>query len=506
MIKKGFSIPGIILFIIFTLAFVVAQDPYDGYTLFNAMGEKTYLIDMDGKVVESWDCDYAIGYVAHMLKYGIILRTANDPNAQLQGGGRHGIIQKINWDGDVIWEYKYSSSKYLAHHDVEGMPNGNVLIIAWEVKTASEATQAGCGNSKEIWPDHIIEVEPTGARSGDIVWEWHAWDHLIQDYDEDKDNYGVVKDHPELLNVNFKGKERPGSDWMHVNGIDYIEELNQIVFSSHSLDEFYVVDHSTTTEEAASHKGGKYGKGGDFLYRWGNPQAYDRGTSSDRKFYVIHDGHWIDSDLPGGGCFMAFNNGSSRPDGRYSTIDVIKPPIDDNGNYTIESNSPFGPEEQTWIYKASNPTDFYAMHLGSVQRLPNGNTLICEATKGFFFEIDSTGKTVWEYEHRLQTQIPQCHRYTEEQTGISQKIFHKKKRASIRNYPNPFSKATNICFNNPKKSAQVKIYSITGKELFCKWVKQDHFKWNAKKQPCGVYVVKVKMEEMVFSKYINLVR
>ena len=58
--------------------------------------------------------------------------------------------------------------------------------------------------------------------------------------------------------------------------------LDQIVLSNHNLSEIWIIDHSTTTLEAASHSGGNSGKGGDLLYRWGNPQAYDQGTGADQ--------------------------------------------------------------------------------------------------------------------------------------------------------------------------------------------------------------------------------
>ena len=38
---------------------------------------------------------------------------------------------------------------------------------------------------------------------GKIVWEWHLSDHLIQDFDAKKSNYGKPGDHPELLDFNM---------------------------------------------------------------------------------------------------------------------------------------------------------------------------------------------------------------------------------------------------------------------------------------------------------------
>ncbi len=76
-------------------------------------------------------------------------------------------------------------------------------------------------------PDHIIEVQPTGPTSGTIVWEWHVWDHLIQDYDSSKANYGVVGDHPELVDINYVTSTQ--QDWMHTNSIDYNEKFDQIL-------------------------------------------------------------------------------------------------------------------------------------------------------------------------------------------------------------------------------------------------------------------------------------
>jgi hypothetical protein len=246
-------------------------------------------------------------------------------------------------------------------------------------------------------PDHIIEVEPTGPTSGNIVWEWHIWDHLIQDYDSSKTNYGSVADHPELVDINYGELNSLISDWLHSNSIDYNEEFDQILLSVRNFNEIWVIDHSTTTAEAASHTGGYGGKGGDLLYRWGNPETYRAGTTDDEKLFSQHDATWIKSGCPGEGNILIFNNGLNRPDGHYSTVDEITPPVNDNGEYYLEPGSSYGPESLTWSYVGSPPGSFYSAGISGAQRLTDGNTLICNGMAGKFFEVTPNGITIWQY-------------------------------------------------------------------------------------------------------------
>jgi hypothetical protein len=397
-------------------------DPCDGYTLFAPMTDKTtYLINNDGEVVFSWESDYRPRMSAYLLENGNLLRMANlggNPTFG-SGGGASGRVEEIDRDGNVVWEFEYSSSLHLLHHDIEPLPNGNVLMIAWEYKTAVEAIAAGRKPNMvttELWPDHIIEVEPTGANGGNIVWEWHVWDHLIQDYDPSKENYGMVADHPELIDINFAG----GIDWNHTNSVDYNPKFDQILLSVHAFCEIWVLDHSTTTEEAAGHTGGNRGKGGDILYRWGNPQSYRAGNEADEKFFRQHDAGWIESGLPGEGNILVFNNGLGRPGTDYSSVDEIVPPVDSNGTYQLIPGSAYGPENQTWIYTAENPGDFYALNLGGAQRLPNGNTLICNGPYGIYFEVTPEKDIIWEYVSSVNTF--KVHRYAPDYPGL-QELF-----------------------------------------------------------------------------------
>jgi hypothetical protein len=371
---------------------------FEGYTLLApTMVTTVYLIDMFGRVVNEWDGDYLPGQVVYLLESGQLLRTGNTLNLNFTSGGQGGMVILQEWDGAVTWSYRYSTNDHCSHHDVKMLPSGNVLLIAWEKKTQAEAIQAGRNPShlaqNALWPDSIIEVEPVGDDGGNIVWEWHAWDHLIQDYDAAKDNYGVVDDHPELIDINYVSTGQ--ADFMHTNSVDYNEEFDQILVSVHEYNEVWVIDHSTTTAEAAGHTGGDRGQGGDLLYRWGNPATYG-GTSADRFFYYQHDGQWIESGLPGAGNMMVFNNGAQRPSGQYSTVDEWVPAVDAGGDYAAPS--PFyGPDDLTWSYQADTPTDFFSHNISGAQRLANGNTLICSGDRGTLFEVNAEGETLWMY-------------------------------------------------------------------------------------------------------------
>ena len=383
---------------------LIEYDPalaYPGYTVFAPnLSTTTYLIDIEGNLVRSWSATQLPGNVAYLLESGHLLRTANVLNMTFASGGRGGRVQEFDWDGTLLWDFTYSSTQFCQHHDVETLPNGNLLIIAWERKTVAEAIAAGRNparlTSAGLWPDHIVEVQPTGATTGTIVWAWHAWDHLVQDFDPTKANYGVVFDNPQLVDINFtrSGPGGAGADWLHTNAIQYNAALDQIVLSVHALNEIWVIDHSTTTAEAASHSGGLSGRGGDLLYRWGNPRAYDRGTIADQKLSGQHDAQWIAPGLPGAGRILVFNNGTSRG---WSSVDEIETPVDASGNYTLSPGAAYGPDTLAWTYSAPVPADFYAQNISGAHRLENGNTLICDGPDGTFFEVTNTGERVWMY-------------------------------------------------------------------------------------------------------------
>ncbi|MBP8157568.1 MAG: aryl-sulfate sulfotransferase [Flavobacterium sp.] len=369
----------------------------DGYVLFAPINSNTtYLIDKCGKQVKTWNSAYRPGQSVYLLDDGTLLRTGNANNTTFNSGGKGGIIEKIDWNGNVTWSYTISDATKCQHHDVKALPNGNILVIAWELKTNTQAIALGRNPSlvpATLWSEQIFEIQPIGTNGGNIVWEWHLWDHLVQEYDNTKPNYATVANNPQLLNINYNANAN-NSDWIHLNSIDYNETLDQIILSSHNTNEVWIIDHSTTSAQAASHNGGNSGKGGDILYRWGNPQAYGNGTLADKKFFGQHNARWIEDGFPFANQIMVYNNGNGRTGGNYTTVEIINPPL--NGfNYT--DTLPYLPSSTSWIYNAGNPNNYYAQNISGAQPLSNGNVLLCNGPSGTFTEINSSGTTVWKY-------------------------------------------------------------------------------------------------------------
>lgn len=378
--------------------FINTPEAFPGYTLFAPMGNTTtYLINNCGQKVHSWPSAHQPAMTAYLMEDGSLIRTINTNNTNFPAGGSGGGIERIDWEGNVIWEYRISDSTECQHHDIEILPNGNILAIVWEYRSVAEAINAGKTNANAaIWSEKIVEIKPDLVNGGGtIVWEWNAWDHLIQDVDTTRSNHGSIAASPGLININHTPGLSSAANWLHINSVDYHAGLDQILLSVYRTNEIWIIDHSTSTLEAAGHTGGKSGKGGDLLYRWGNPLAYKRGVVVDQKLFRQHDANWIGDGLPGGGKIMVFNNQAGGQI-QYSTVNIIDPPVDGNGNYTF-SGIRYGPVNFDWTYKAPVPTDFYSVNISGAQRLPNGNTLICEGTSGRFFEVNDSGQRVWEY-------------------------------------------------------------------------------------------------------------
>jgi outer membrane protein assembly factor BamB len=147
---------------------------------------------------------------------------------------------------------------------------------------------------------------------------------------------------------------------------------------------------------------------GDIKWRWGKGEL----------------AHPHNPNILDNGNILVFDNGLHRPMSypSYSRVLEIEP---ESGKIV-------------WEYKDKIPWNFYSSFISGAQRLPNGNTLICEGAKGRFFEVTREGETVWEYRNPFYFDTPilnfginnrvfRTHRYDPEYPGLKGRGLDPKK-------------------------------------------------------------------------------
>lgn len=385
----------------------------DGYIMIYPHNQPSvYLLNNCGNIVHKWEDapNSRPGNTAYLLPNGNLVKTkrpASVVNDPIWAGGGGATIEIVDWDNNLLWTYTKNDSTARLHHDIKVMPNGNILAIVWEKISKDEAISLGRNpaliSQDAVYPDAVYEINPS---SNSVVWSWHVTDHLIQDFDATKPNYGVVADHPELVDFNFDTNSGAAS-WMHTNAIDYNPELDQILISIPYFNEIWIIDHTTTTAQAASHNGGKSNKGGDLMYRIGNPAAYKNGTAADQDLFFQHNATWI-QNLPFGhpdaGKILVFNNRKSLT---KSAIEKFSTPWNMYDWAYTEVDKVFLPLSFENTITHPGPRPFFSAGLSSAQILPNNNILMLSGSSGYITEMTKDNEIVWEYIVPLKGGLPQ---------------------------------------------------------------------------------------------------
>lgn len=402
-----------------TLGLIHFEDTaQDGYTLFSNNTE-TYLIDNCGLIVNKWSSDFRPGRAVYLLENGDLLRTAEMDGA-FQISGRGGRFERFDWEGNMIWYYELNDDQRQAHHDIEPLPNGNFLCLAWEKISAEQAVGWGYQYAGlELWSEAVYELKPLSNNGAEIVWEWHLWDHLVQAHDPGQSNYGLVDEHPRKVDINYRSAATTlVPNWAHLNSIRYHSDLDQIMLSARGFSEVWVIDHSTTIAEAATAIGGASGHGGDLLYRFGNPDTY--GVSLPQQLNEQHDAQWLPEWHFLAGQMLAFNNNDSTD---RSAIKIWEPVIGNSGEYLLDPDNGFVSNQVETLYSAPG---FFSPFMSSVQPLRNGNLFICEADQGRFFEVSLGDQIVWEYINPVNSNggpAPQGSEARQNQTFAARKYY-----------------------------------------------------------------------------------
>lgn len=463
--------------------FAQSKDPYDGYVIYGS-NRSAYLYDKDKKLVNEYKSKYMSSGSPRLLRDSSCVYSGRNSNGfpgtlPLMGGQ----FQIISWSGELLWDYTLANAKICPHHNFE-------IIYRTDDPNEKPHILAACyeyPDGANIACDRLVEIKPTGTNTAEIVWEWRAWDHRTNDPDN----------HPELLKEPSRNMSNRAKDWNHVNNISYNRELDQLIVDMKSFYEFVIIDHSTTTAEAATNSGGKYGKGGTLLYRWGHASNY--GVSGSDHLKGFHGGTWIPKffpgttdPVPGAGNAMVFHN-------EGKDIIEIELPGNDDGIYPRVSGKAFGPDKLLWTYKMENP----GLHEGYVQRLPNGNTLICNG-RGSIYQITPDGEKIWDIMATCNQAVMYSKSYLDMKSANKTNIKNQKNALSLQISTNPITGDVGVSLLNNHNTAQIKFFSVTGKLLLVNTIHKNKFIWNTKKIPAGVYVVKVTTINDVMTRRISV--
>ena len=385
---------------------------FAGYTLFcplytrwkQLMGEevsRVYLIDMKGDIVHYWTVPGLLRFHAELLPNGNILCAVDQKEyAHLKTeylSFNVSTIMELDWDSNIVWQHV---EPFQDCHDRARLKNGNTLInvlkpIAPEIQAKVKGGLPGSeiNGSCDAY-SHVsgeLNKESNEVRSGQmytIVMQEITPDGEIVD----EMNLSEVLD-PEIDVITAYGGR---AIWPGLNSIDETPD-GDIISTSYNLSMVYIWDRKNKCVKW------RFGDGKD-------------------KISFPHDPHVLDN-----GNVLVFDNGryhSADPNGKTNYF----PP---DFSRVIEIN----PEtkEIVWDYRSENPVDFYSTFISSDERLPNGNTLICEGAIGRFFEVTPSGEIVWEYLSPFYSQsgtrygktsaVFRAMRYSVDYPGVKGKVF-----------------------------------------------------------------------------------
>lgn len=400
-----------------------------GYLLIHEIGDRgdmqksqrTFLLDHYGKIAHEWHTNdrHPEATVAYLQPDGNLVKTTCKHSWIVMDGqfpiGANGWISIIAPDSAVLWQWKHFELGHEAlHHDIEVMPNGNILAISYVIVSVEEAYALGWRQQrkrKTVVLDKIVEIRPNlNTGKAELVWEWSTRDHFVQDTNPVLPNFGNPADYPERIDINWlqlSTAQFNSGQLFHANSVSYNAEEDIILLSAAVFGEIWAIDHSTTTEEARGSSGGCYGRGGDLLWRYGNPQTHGRGDAEDQILYWQHDAHYISKGLPKSGEILIYNNGMRRgangsPDpeqicmgmitGAYSDVLEVSLPRESDGMIAADK-----PPELKWSFNSNASCEFYSPFMSGAQRMPNGNTLMCQACDKRIMEVTPAGQVVLDF-------------------------------------------------------------------------------------------------------------
>ena len=313
-----------------------ASKAWQGYTLYTPMfGDGTvYLLDMQGNEVHTWKLPYPPGDYGYLLPNGNLFYLGKTP----EGADDLFAAFPIFMGGalmEVDWDGNivWEHRDPAQHHDGRRTDSGGAAYLAIAELPAGLAARVRGG---------LPNSEHHGRMYADRVVEVDRDGKVTWEWNswEHLDPEVDVITPADLRD-----------EWTHSNTIVPLPG-GDFIISMRNLSTVARIDRKT----------------GDFVWKITPPLLAQQ-----------HDPSLLDN-----GNVLLFNNGTQRRNIPLIFSNVIE----------VEPAS----SNVVWQYRdTSSMMSFFSSYISGVQRLPNGNTLICEGLTGRMFEVTPDREVVWEY-------------------------------------------------------------------------------------------------------------
>lgn len=328
--------------------------------------------------------------------------------------GAAGVFYALDTTYAVVDSFKCGNGYMTDVHELLLLPNGHAILLGLDPETVDMSTIVPGGNTSATVLGMVVQELD---RSKNVVFEWRTFDHFkITD-----------ATHENLLAATI--------DYVHANAVD-VDTDGNLLLSSRHLDEITKIDRGT----------------GNIIWRWGG---------KNNEFTFLNDpvgfSHQHSIRRTPTGTLILFD------DGNFHT-----PQFSRAVEYTLDEKAMTA--AQVWQFRHS--PDLYAFAMGSVQRLPNGNTLIGwgMATDAAVTEVRPDGGVAFEL--RLPDSVVSYRVFrlpwnpSTVLTSVQNGSDIPASFSLAQNFPNPFNPSTVIQFSVPHQADVIlKVYDVIGREV-----------------------------------------
>ncbi|MBW2307747.1 MAG: aryl-sulfate sulfotransferase [Deltaproteobacteria bacterium] len=375
----------------------IPEKCYNGFTIWCSLaGDGTvHFMDMRGKTVHSWKMPYPPGLYGRLLESGNLLYAGRTTTGYGKGkyhmSGKGGAVMEVDWNGKTVVKFY----QHNAHHDTDKLPNGNYLLLLWDPvpKEKRKLVKGGLPGSEfpdgTIFEEIIAEVDPKGK----IVWSWRGSDHL------NPEEYPICPLDDRI-------------EWLHANSVKYLPADNPITGTESIMVSLRQPFACIIFEKSTGKVQWRYG--GCIEGEWGRLGAQ-------------HDFQMIQKGLPGEGNILVFDNGMNLANTKAANMywGMAHSRILEIAPKTKRVVWRYEHKEKGWKFPIPPKWKFNSPYISGAQRLPNGNTLICEGGTGRIFEVTKKGEIVWEFINPDRKAVFRAYRYGPDFPGLTGKNLPK---------------------------------------------------------------------------------